>query len=570
MECVVEYAKSDRGSCKGCSSPMRKHSVKVGKEIQSPFHDGTMTLFYHPKCFFDATFLTDVRLLKKLSSLKWKDQVMLERLLAAAAEKYALPDDASSLQESVSMKTEKAVAESSGSSRKRKREATEEGLSGRKRKRTESTACPSQGHSRGAMKAVTDQWWRIRKLVDGLTRDEITTLLKHNGMAFADAKLELLVLQCTHMLVHGVPERCASCQDPLVYKFGRNWSCSGSTEWAKCPFTVPTEDVSVSTFKIPKAAKWDPFREAIQEPVRPVSRELSDAEAEAIPPPMSVRERLAVIKDHANKGKPLYGCVLACVGKLFMTQKATKELVERLGGRVSSTITDKLTHCVSTHEILSKQNSTNQKLQKALDLSLPIYSEKLLEHIAEEEALPTDRNSYLLDGNTSPEERQKKKEKVAAQRAADDDASTATATFTVKGKGAVDPQSGLQDKGHVFVSKSDNVYAATLAATDITRGTNSYYVMQVVQRTSRATGSGCGEDGAGQAPTLATTSSLSSTAPQLRRRSSSGCSWTRLAMSGRLGPCSRRRRASSTSWRRSTTQQRSSKMARSWRRCRST
>lgn len=205
-------------------------------------------------------------------------------------------------------------------------------------------------------------------------------------------------------------------------------------------------------------------------------------ESEDLQQPMSVRERLAAIKDHSNKDKPLYGCAVAAVGKLCMTQKAMKELVERLGGRFCSTVTEKVTHCISTHAILSKQNATNQKLQRALDLSIPIYGEGLLTHIEETEELPDDANAFLLDGNPSKSDREHEQQEKKKKRQEDEQAeASTTATFTVKGKGAVDPKSGLEDKGHVYVSEEGVVFSATLSAADITTGQNSFYMLQVIQ-----------------------------------------------------------------------------------------
>lgn len=214
-------------------------------------------------------------------------------------------------------------------------------------------------------------------------------------------------------------------------------------------------------------------------PVLPATRE--PLESEELQSPMSVRERLAMVKDHANKGKPLYGCVVSAIGKLQLTQKAIKELIERLGGRFNSAITETVTHCISTHEILSKQNATNQKLQKALDLSLPIYGDGLLKYIEDSESLPDDVNSFLLDGNPSTSDRKQEQQVKKQQRLEESEEAAATATFTVKGKGAVDPKSGLAGKGHVFVSEEGDVYSATLSATDITTGRNSFYLLQVIQ-----------------------------------------------------------------------------------------
>ena len=50
--------------------------------------------------------------------------------------------------------------------------------------------------------------------------------------------------------------------------------------------------------------------------------------------------------------------------------------------------------------------------------------------------------------------------------------------MTVKGGGAVDPESKLDKKAHVLKSK-DTLYAVVLGAVDIQSDKNSYYKLQV-------------------------------------------------------------------------------------------
>ena len=44
----------------------------------------------------------------------------------------------------------------------------------------------------------------------------------------------------------------------------------------------------------------------------------------------------------------------------------------------------------------------------------------------------------------------------------------------------VDSESGLQDKGHVF-SEDGTIYSVTLNKSDVTLGTNSFYVIQIIE-----------------------------------------------------------------------------------------
>jgi len=57
----------------------------------------------------------------------------------------------------------------------------------------------------------------------------------------------------------------------------------------------------------------------------------------------------------------------------------------------------------------------------------------------------------------------------------------------VKGKGAVDPVSGIADDSHIL-EVGPVVYSATLNRTDVSTGANSFYVLQIIETdTKRST-----------------------------------------------------------------------------------
>ncbi|KAF4709621.1 hypothetical protein FOZ63_031689 [Perkinsus olseni] len=47
---IVEYAPTSRASCKRCQGLLVQGKVKVGKKIQSPFHDGFDVHWVHDSC----------------------------------------------------------------------------------------------------------------------------------------------------------------------------------------------------------------------------------------------------------------------------------------------------------------------------------------------------------------------------------------------------------------------------------------------------------------------------------------------------------------------------------------
>ena len=56
----------------------------------------------------------------------------------------------------------------------------------------------------------------------------------------------------------------------------------------------------------------------------------------------------------------------------------------------------------------------------------------------------------------------------------------------LKGGAAVDPDSGLEETCHVLKDpKSGTLYTAVLGMVDVTRGTNSYYKIQLLEEDSK-------------------------------------------------------------------------------------
>ena len=51
----------------------------------------------------------------------------------------------------------------------------------------------------------------------------------------------------------------------------------------------------------------------------------------------------------------------------------------------------------------------------------------------------------------------------------------------LKGGAYVDPESGLEDKAHVYKTGQDELYSVVLGAVNIKEGKNSYYKLQMLQ-----------------------------------------------------------------------------------------
>ena len=84
----VEYAPTDRASCKSCGTGMPKGSVKLGEKVRSPWHDGWDIKFCKVKCAIHKANGMPHEI-SHLQKLKWKDQVEIVEMMGKTVEKGA-------------------------------------------------------------------------------------------------------------------------------------------------------------------------------------------------------------------------------------------------------------------------------------------------------------------------------------------------------------------------------------------------------------------------------------------------------------------------------------------------
>lgn len=79
----VEYAKSNRASCKGCKSKIDKDVLRLARMVQSRHHDGRDPLWYHFECFFpkQAKGVRSSADLEGFGSLRWEEAELVKEKL---------------------------------------------------------------------------------------------------------------------------------------------------------------------------------------------------------------------------------------------------------------------------------------------------------------------------------------------------------------------------------------------------------------------------------------------------------------------------------------------------------
>ncbi|XP_061603098.1 poly [ADP-ribose] polymerase 1 [Cololabis saira] len=462
---AVEYAKSNRSTCKGCEQKIEKDQIRVSKKTVDPEKPqlGLIDRWYHTACFVsrreELVFKPDYSAaqLKGFNALRAEDKEELKKRLPA-----------------VKSEGKRKCDELDGVSKKQKKEEEDE-----KKKLEEQ------------MKSQSQLIWGIKdKLRKYCSTNDMKELLIANGQEVPSGESNV-VDSLADGMAFGALEACKECKGQLVFK-GDAYYCTGDiSAWTKCVFKTPTparkdwvipqefhEVPFLKKFKFKRQDRLFP-KEAPQTPPAVKAEPLASASS-------APTERLP---EGAPSDKPLTGMKLVAVGKLSKNKDDLKAIVEELGGKMTGSAS-KASLCLSTKKEVEKMS---KKMEEARDAGVRVVSEDFLTDIKSSgKALQELVSLHAI----SPWGAEVKVEAPAPSVASKSGATPAKSTgrvkeeegssktkkmkLTVKGGAAVDPDSGLEDSAHVL-EQSGKMYSATLGLVDIVRGTNSYYKLQLLE-----------------------------------------------------------------------------------------
>ncbi|EKX43046.1 hypothetical protein GUITHDRAFT_111089 [Guillardia theta CCMP2712] len=137
----------------------------------------------------------------------------------------------------------------------------------------------------------------------------------------------------------------------------------------------------------------------------------------------------------------------------------------RPAGSIVKSMTKSVTHVLTTS---GAHTAGGSAIKEAVKRKLPVVKLEFVEACISSGKRLTEQ-PYLLSGEATEDPEKKKKSSQSK-----------TVKIMVKGKGAVDVESGLADDSHILEVR-DNIYSATLNRTDISEGLNSYYVLQIIE-----------------------------------------------------------------------------------------
>uniref|UniRef100_A0A665TTI2 Poly [ADP-ribose] polymerase n=1 Tax=Echeneis naucrates TaxID=173247 RepID=A0A665TTI2_ECHNA len=442
---AVEYAKSNRSTCKGCEQKIEKDQIRVSKKTVDPEKPqlGLIDRWYHTACFVsrreELAFKPEYNAaqLKGFNALRAEDKEELKKRLPA-----------------VKSEGKRKADEVDGASKKVKKEEEEES------KKLEEQ-----------LKNQSQLIWGIKdKLRKFCSINDMKELLIANGQEVPSG--ESNVVDClADGMAFGALEACKECKGQLVFK-GDAYYCTGDiSAWTKCVFKTATparkDWVTPKEFsEVPFLKKFKFKRQDRVYPKEAPSQSLSQAKAKPLASASSAHTEGHVHISFGPTDKPLTGMKLLAVGKLSKNKEDLKTFVEELGGKITGTA-NKASLCLSTKKEVEKMS---KKMEEVRDAGVRVVSEDFLTDIkSSDKALQELVSLHAI----SPWGAEVKVETQAPPAAS---MSGAPAT---KSTGRVKEEEGTHD-AHVL-EQNGKMYSATLGLVDIVRGTNSYYKLQLLE-----------------------------------------------------------------------------------------
>ncbi|XP_016151255.1 poly [ADP-ribose] polymerase 1-like [Sinocyclocheilus grahami] len=194
--------------------------------------------------------------------------------------------------------------------------------------------------------------------------------------------------------------------------------------------------------------------------------------------------------ERISEDKPLTGLKLLAVGKLSKNKDELKNAVEELGGKITGSA-NKAALCLSNKKEIEK---TSKKMEEVRDAGVRVVAEGFLTDIKESGKALQELISLHAISPWGAEVKVESQAAAPASKSTGAHSSKSTGRvkeeeggskskkmkLTVKGGAAVDPESGLENCAHVL-DQNGKSYSATLGLVDIVRGTNSYYKLQLLE-----------------------------------------------------------------------------------------
>ncbi|KAF7995152.1 hypothetical protein HCN44_004624 [Aphidius gifuensis] len=549
---LAEYAKTGRASCKACKQKIAQDVLRIAKVVQSPFHDGFMTNWFHDSCFFMKAKPTTTGDIENFDNLRWDDQQMIrekidnaggggssttdgakkgrkrpnaevyrdysigyaktDRSTCKGCEAPILKDDIRiskkdydsemgqklngveawhhvdcfvELRKSFDFYDSGDVLPGFKTLNKDDKKTIKTKLPKIKNELDASSAKkikidPDTNADEKLMKKQNEELFKLKDQLATLTKKELTNLLDANNQTVPEGNSRIIE-KLADLMCFGVPLPCDKCNGNLKYKSGIGYKCTGDlTEWTKC------ENVNIDPpkkkFKVPSYMK---------ESIEFLSTYKPKIEKRIFKQTLSTKSLASVKKEESDVDGPKIKKTLPLKGMQFTLHvkgKTDKEEMKKkimlLGGTVSTRLHESIAAVIATKEMFDKGGKA---IKDAEAMDIQVISDDFIDEAKDYNDTPISllTKKTICGWGSDPSKRiAVTMAKSTSSRSAGGksvyEKSAGKIKLKIKGAGAVDPESGLDDTAHIYQNK-DDVYNAILGLTDIQSGTNKYYKLQLLK-----------------------------------------------------------------------------------------
>nr|CAI5827669.1 unnamed protein product [Callosobruchus analis] len=443
---TIQYAKSGRAMCRGCELKILKDEIRISKkdyESDIGAKYGGQDMWHHVQCFAqlrsELGYYESADKLPGFKGLSAKDQADVKKQLP--------PIKQEDIPEVKKVKTEDEV--------------------------DSAKTDPEEEEYRKQNKILFGFRDALAKHLD---TKEMSYLLEYNDQEVPSGRDRILD-RLSDIMTFGTLKPCMVCNGGQLVFNKLGYICTGDlTEWSKCntivktperePFKVPSDYAEAYAFL--KKYKYKPMTRVIKE-VKPTAAVKKTDETDG----PRVKRELPV----------LYNMEFVIVGKPSKGKDEIKREITSLGGKVVNKFSKNVMAVISTPADVEKMGS---KMMEAEAEQIHVVSEDFVDEAKNNTGKIPDLvvQKSICNWGSDPSKRLPAEPTFSKSKSKSGSIYTKSVPdklkIQIKGGTAVDPDSGLEHKAHVY-QKGKDIYTAVLSLTDIQTKRNSYYKLQLLE-----------------------------------------------------------------------------------------
>jgi poly [ADP-ribose] polymerase len=468
---TIEYAKSNRSTCRTTGEKIEKGALRIGMLIQSETFDGRLCNWHvgTKEGFFKGgnKGLISPTLVHGWDEVKPADQKLVEALIAdslggeeaaSAAAAAAAASSASSPIFSPPADGKKARGKGKG----KRGAAQEPQASAKKAARKPSAAEKKYAEEKAAYEKESELQWQIKeKLAETCRNKDLQKLLEHNGLPFKGAGVggaQDLQRNAKDAMCYGIaqsPGEAGGCCDrgtTLLYDPAAHcFKCGRQGDWGSCLFTCAVDEATVVPLEIPEELLEHEYlgsfqcemRERLQKPVDP-SENLAQLKMQAVAAKYKAGSK---VQAEALRSAAQADTVVPFADLVFCFLTADADLSEKvakLGGVTKATVTKNTTHLIATEDEYTEPAGKHRKMVKAAAAleTCVVVSPEWIDRTFEAKNRRDDR-VYRLDLSAEEKELLEKRgwgrKRKQGQQLEEQEGQGQQQQPVVKGRAAVDP-----------------------------------------------------------------------------------------------------------------------------------